>query len=335
MRKHLTIILLLLSFTLYAQIPGVVSSGKKVNPNTYPIPSDLIIWEASTSVDDTPTGDGDFFWHNPGAVGIRASLHFDETAYSIETVGAYSYYKLYIDPDTPDAGEGNNNYRAEIQRHTTTKVPGTIRMVGSGFLFPEILNHGGEIVIGQWHTGTAPGGPWPLNSPVIYLGVAYSGQTDQYLDAAVTNELVVVNKVVDFEGAGNGRTNTGIVIAAGTEYFMRQKIKGGTGTAGRYTLQLKVGRGGSWSTIYDNEESTIWNEDDDGGSNSQVTPYWKLGIYGQNINLDAEVAAEKALNGGVYNITMYLLNKIKTADLLAADPYYNSSTVIKSVDTSN
>jgi hypothetical protein len=300
------------------------SSGGSV-----PIPSDYTLWEAATSVDDTPSGDGDFFWHNPEAVGIRGSLHYDAGAYSIETVGAYEYYKLYIDPDTPDAGPTLNNYRAEIQRHTTTKVVGTIRMVGSGFMFPEILNHGGEIVIAQWHTGTAPGGPYPVNSPVIYLGLAYDGQT-----GASENELVVVRKVVAFETASHGRYNTGIIIQAGTEYFMRQKLKGGTGTAGRYTLQLKVGRGGTWTTIYDEQESTIWDADIDGGSNSQVTPYWKLGIYGQNINLDAEVAAEKALNGGVYNITLYLLDKIKTADLLAADPYYNSTTVIRSMDTS-
>jgi hypothetical protein len=311
-----------------------IGSSNGIKGSAFPIPSDLVIWEAATSVNDTPTSDGDYFWHNPGGTGIRASLHYDEGAYSIETVSGRSYYKIYLDPDVPDAGAGLNNYRAEIERNVTNKPVGTIRLLGSGFMFPYILNHGGELVIGQWKSGTAPGGPWPLNSPVIYLGLAYSGQTDQYADAAVSNELVVVNKVVDFEGAGNGRTNTGIVIAAGTEYFMRQYIKGGTGVAGRYILQLKVGRGGTWSTIYDELESTIWNEDDDGGSVSQVTPYWTTGMYAQNINTDAEVVSEKALNGGVYNITMYLLDKIKAADLLAADPYYTSSTVIKSVDTS-
>jgi hypothetical protein len=330
MKKLLLIFSLLFSFGLNAQIPGVVSGGKKVNPIVAHIPSDLVIWEASTSVDDTPTSDGDFFWHNPGGTGIRASLHYDELAYSIETVGSREYYKIYLDPDTPDAGPSNNNYRAEIARHTTTKVVGTVRMVGSGFMFPEIKNHGGELIVAQWHTGTAPGGPYPSNFPVIYLGLAYSGQ-----GGASTNELVVVNKVKAFEELSSGRTNTGIVIAEDVEYFFRQYLKGGSGSAGRYMLQIKVGRGGTWTTIYDENESTIWDEDDDGGSNSQVTPYWKWGMYGQNITTDAEVVSEKALNGGVYNITMYYLDKIKTADLLAADPYYNSSTVILSVDTSN
>jgi hypothetical protein len=329
--KKIFLIALLFPVFAFAQImPGVVGASSQVNPVTVPIPSDFILWDASTtSVEDTPTSDGDFFWHNPGTIGLRASLHYDEGAYSIETVGSYEYYKLYLDPDVPDAGAGLNNYRAELQRHTTTKPVSTIRMVGSGFMFPYILNHGGELIIGQWHTGTAPGGPFDFNFPVIYLGIAYAGQA-----GASENELVVVNKVKAFETAGNGRTNTGVIIAEDTEYFLRQKLKGGTGSNGRYTLQIKVGRGGTWTTIYDQSESTIWNEDDDGGSNSQVTPYWKIGMYAQNINLDAEVAAEKALNGGVYNITMYLLDRIKTADLLTSDPFYNSSTVILSMDTS-
>lgn len=290
-------------------------------------PSDYLEWDASTVVNDQPTGDGDFFWHNPGGTGIRASLHWTGTAYSIETVSGREYFKLHIDPDTPDAGATKNNYRAEVQRHTTTKPVGTVRMVGRGLLLPTILNHGSEFAIGQWHTGSAPGGPWDDNFPVIYLGVAYSGQT-----GASLNELVVVNKVKAFETAGNGRTNTGVIITAGTEYFLKQYLKGGTGASGQYTLQIKEGRGGTWTTIYDEAESTIWNEDDDGGSNSQVTPYWKAGIYAPGIASDAGAASEKALNGGSYSITMYLGDKIKTADLLSSDPYYSSLAVFDTMD---
>lgn len=294
------------------------------------LPEDYTEWTAATSVDDQPTGDADFFWHNPEGVGIRASLQYTGTAYSIETVDGREYYKLYIDPDTPDPSPNDSNYRAEIQRHTTTKPPDTVRMVGSGFMFPEILNHGGEIIIGQLHTGTGPNPPYDFNHPVIYLGLAYQGQV-----SADENELVVVNKVKAFETASHGRTNTGIVIAAGTEYFMRQYIIGGN-PDGYYRLDLKIGRGGTWTTIYEENESTIWADDEDGGSNALVTPYWKTGIYAQNISTAAEVASEKALNGGVYNITMYLLDKIKTADMLTDDPLYSQpvSSIIKCVDTS-
>jgi hypothetical protein len=309
---------------------ALIASANNNRGGVVPTPSDLILWQASTSVDDQPTGDGDLFWHNPANVGIRASLHYDETAYSIETVSPYEYYKIYLDPDTPDPSPNDSNYRAEIARNVTNKVLGTVRMLGAGFMFPTILNHGGELIIGQWKSGTGVGGPYPSNHPVIYHGLAYSGQ-----GGASTNELVVVNKVKAFEETSSGRTNTGIVVAAGTEYFTREYLLGGNPN-GYYRLDVKVGRGGAWQTVYAATESTSWAQDADGGSVSQVTPYWTKGMYAQNISTDAEVASEKALNGGVYNITMYLLDKIRCADMLAADPYYSYpiSTMIRSVDTS-
>jgi hypothetical protein len=298
------------------------------------LPSDYTEWNASTVTNNTPTSDGDFFWENPLAVGLRASLHYNTGSYSLVS----GDFKFYIHPRTPSAGSGLYNYRAEVARRSTVTIPVASReLLGCTYVVPDagLKPRDTGFGIGQWHTGTGVGGPYPANSPCIYLEVAIAGVADKNGDISQQNELVVVNKVKGFTDGNNGRVNTGIIFSAGAVIHLEQDYTSGLGVAGKYKLRVRVGSG-SWSTVYEQNEPTIWSADADGGSKSNVHPYWKLGVYAFGLVSGSGVTATEALNGGTgtYDIEMRIRGKIKTAVLLAADPQYASVDAINAVDTS-
>jgi hypothetical protein len=347
MKKILLLILSIAVFQAYGQrvIPGVVSSSKKVSVNV--VPEDFFIHDPRTAdepLDYSTIEDADFFWDNVYSYPLRSSQHWSGLNYSIEIRDGRERFHFHINPRTPDfSGSGHYNYRAEIARTASATHPaGTREWLGYGYIVPEtgFKPHANEFAIQQWHTGTAPGGPFPLNSPVIYFGIAFAGQTDQYLDAAVINELVIVNKPVDFETAGNGRTNTGIVFDAGERHEFVEYLEAGIGSAGKFKVWHREkpngGEFGAWTLIYDENESTMWAENDDGGSNSLVMPYWKLGLYVFGVSTLAGTEEEEDENGGSpgsYSVDIDL-TAIRNIPLLSNDPYYNRN-FFNMVDTSN
>jgi hypothetical protein len=309
--------------------PHILRKRKAVAVRTLPI--DYTEWDARTVVADSPTGDADFFWANPQGVGLRASMHYDTAAYSLDN----GDFVFTIDPRLPDPGEGLFNYRAEIARRATVLVPvGSREQVGCTYVVPALKPRDTGFNIGQWHTGTGTlPGPGGLNSPVISLDIANEGTPDKTGDLAEQDEIVVVNKVTGNAGGNSGRINTGIIFT-GTIH-LRQELISGLGAAGYYRLQVKEGSG-AWQTVYEENESTIWTLDSDGGSKSMVHPYWKLGLYQYGLVTEAGVEATEALNSGEgsYDISLRIRGKIKTCVILADDPFYATSDAINSVDTS-
>jgi hypothetical protein len=331
--KKLLLILSFFSFYCNAQLmPGVAASGSK-SFVSIALPDDYVEWNPHTVNDDQPTGDADFFWHNSNGVGLRASLHYSGTQYSIVD----GEFRFYIHPRDPDPGVIGDiqryNYRAEIARRATVTIPvGSREIVKCTYRIPSggFKPRDTGFNIGQWHTGTGVGGPYPLNSPVISLDIAKANTPDKDSDLSQLNELVVVNSVSNFENSHNGRKNTGIVLEAGMVFSLRQELISGTGSAGYYKLEIKVGTD-PWQTIYEEHESTIWAEDDDGGSKSNVHPYWKLGLYQYGLVTEGGVEATEALNDGEgsYDIEIFMPNKIKTAVFETDDRYFNSTNIIK------
>jgi hypothetical protein len=113
---------------------------------------------------------------------------------------------------------------------------------------------------------------------------------------------VAVNKVKGFTDSNSGRVNTGVIFTG-------------------------------WATVYDQNEPTMWLSDADGGSRSNVHPYWKLAPYAFGNTTAEDVEDNEALNGGAigsYDVEIFIQGKIKTAVLLVDDPYYAIDSIINS-----
>jgi hypothetical protein len=311
---------------------AAASTQKRTSPIVYP--SDYVEWNPLTVVNDQPTGDADFFWHNPGGTGLRASVHYSGTQYSIED----GEFRFYIHPRDPDPGviEGTQrfNYRAEIARRATVTIPvGSREIVKCTYRIPSggFKPRDTGFNISQWHTGTgSEPGPGGLNSPVMSLDIANEGTPDKNGDFAEQDEMVVVNKVTGNAGGNSGRVNTGFILEPGLVFDLRQTLISGLGSAGYYKLEVRE-QGGDWQTLYEANEATVWAADSDGGSKSNVHPYWKLGLYQYGLVTEGGVEATEALNDGEgsYDIEMFMPGRIKTAVLETDDPYFHSTIITK------
>jgi hypothetical protein len=139
-------------------------------------PSGYREWVAARAIDLTYSGDGSAIWD-----GMRTSVTQTGTPpaekYSIETFNGRPCYKF-------SAILGNSsNYvmRAEVSMpcpwqpefRIGTQILHEIRYE-TGPSVPTVWR---EWDILQNHTGTQPGGPYPLNSPLYYFCFAYAGQT--------------------------------------------------------------------------------------------------------------------------------------------------------------
>jgi hypothetical protein len=84
-----------------------------------------------------------------------------------------------------------------------------------------------------------------------------------------------------------------------------------------------------WTKIYENlAESTAWANGTDGGSNPNVHPDWKLGIYAPGIRDQSGAEGEEALNGGpgTYSIT-YDIVGIRNLYLPDSHLFYSKSVM--------
>jgi hypothetical protein len=344
MKRFILVLLLFVQGIVSAQvIPGAISATSKqidvsrINLDLLP---DYEEWRASTvSTANVPPAGSTRFWQNDNDLGFLSSQNWTGDAYTLTTIGGKTYYSFLVNPRVPTPPEGEFHHRAEITRrgNTNNTVLGTREILSFGYRVPSLglFNRTHGIAIMQFHTGSAPGGPWPSNYPAFYLELAYAGQEDDYDDEADLNELVVINKVKEFElGASthSGRKNTGIIFSPDQEYYFIIDMVSGIGENGYLKIMLKQGLAGSWATIYEENESTAWSADADGGSNSQVHGYWKLGVYAHGLKTEPEVEEDEDLNGGTYYVLLYMTPVIKNARLSAGEYYRGSSFIINAFD---
>jgi hypothetical protein len=305
------------------------------------IPVDYQEWDARTVIPTPPVSSGTRFWHNPQGNGLLSSMNYTGAAYSIRTIGTEKLFDFYVDPLSPTPPSGQYHHRAEITRRGKSNASplGTRELLGFGYYLPTplLLRRAGFSLL-QFHTGSSNIIATDTNYPAVYFEVAYAGVKDDWGDPAQENELVVVNKVREFElGAAthSGRKNTGLVLTHGNKYyFMVDYISGNTNISefqGYILVRCKI-NSGAWVTIYEEEESTAWAQDVDGGSVSDVHPHWKLGVYAFGLKTITGVNADRTLNGGQYYINACMTPKIKNAKLLIDDAYRESTTVLNTFD---
>lgn len=313
----------------------IKSAGKVITP------PGIVEWNPNTVTEPVYADmeDGDYFWLNPLGDGLRNAFHWFPNQYSLPTVGLNKRFQFSVNPRVPDGtGAGHWNNRAEITRDWTSGMPlGTRDCLAWGLEIPAggLKNHDEDIDFFQWHTGTAPGGPYENNSPCMFGVISRAGTEDDNDDVAQLNEIVVVNPIRQLEQEENpqisGRINTGVVVGNGESHFFYMELKSGIEGTGSFVLwhceQTSPGVFTAWTKIYENlAESTAWANDGDGGSNSNVHPDWKLGIYSPGIRDQAGTEGEEALNSGAgsYSITLQITG-IRNLYLPASHSFYTKN----------
>lgn len=313
-------------------------------------PPGIVEWNPATATEPVYADmtDGQYFWLNENAIGLRNSFHWFPTQYSLPTVGLYKRFQFSVNPRVPDGtGAGHWNNRAEVSPDWMSGRPlGTRDCLAWGLEIPAggLKNHDEDIDIFQWHTGTAPGGPYPSNSPCMYGMISRAGTEDDNDDVAQLNEIVVSSPIRNFEQSGNpqisGRINTGVVVANGESHRFYMELKSGINLTGSFVLwhcqQTSPGVFTDWTKIYENlAESTAWANDEDGGSNSNVHPDWKLGIYSPGIRDQSGAEGEEALNGGAgsYSITVQI-SGIRNLIMESSHSFYTKN-VMGFLETTN
>jgi hypothetical protein len=336
MKRTLVYLLLLTSIAVSAQHPRKVSilKGGVLGP-----PLNIVEWNPVTATEPTyaSMGDAEYFWLNTQSVGLRNAFHWSPTQYSIPTVGGHKRFRFSVNPRVPDnTGAGHWNYRTEITRDWESGMAlGTRDCLAWGTEFPTggLKNHDEDIDFFQWHSGSAPG--YSSNHPCMYGVISRAGTEDDNDDVSQLNEIVVVSAIRNFEQSANpqisGRINTGVVVANGERHEWYMELVSGTNGTGSFVLwhckQMSPGVFSAWTKVYENlAESTAWANNADGGSNANVHPDWKLGIYCPGIRDQSGAESEEALNSGAgsYSIT-YDIPGIRNVYVPTTHRFYNQS----------
>ncbi len=332
--KHLILYLLLLSsFTGFSQHPVKRS---KLKGGFVSGPVGIVEWNPVTAIEPTYASvtDGQYIWHNSQSVGLRTAFHYTPLGYSIPTLGGKKRFQCWVNPRT-DAVGSNYNYRDEFSQDWETGFPlGTRDVLAFGIVLQagalKARTH--DIDFNQWHSGSFPGEP--SNDPAIFSCFSPAGVEDDNDDVSQLNEVVIVNKIRDFEQSGDpnisGRINTGIVVANGERHDFVYDITAGINGTGNVTIwhcsETSPGVFSDWTVIYQATESTAWANGTDGGSNPNVLPDWKLGLYIPALRTLGGVTAAEDLNGGVgtYSATINFVG-VRNIYVPTTHAFYNRS----------
>jgi hypothetical protein len=293
--------------------------------------------EVTQPSDYSTVTDGQQIWINPNAAPLRTSMHYNGAGYGVTTHNGYPVFKSYINPRTPDPGVGLFNYRNEIEKwpiRPAYKI-GTRELFGTIYSTTTDLNlnrptGSGEIVVMQDHAGSYA--PYTTNSPIIYCGLAYTGQ-----NGGVQNQFRIVNKAVDFVSPGSGQVLTSFVFEPNKRYAIVFDITYDTinGKLKVYMADVTSDPNTAYTLVYDRTETTVWRNAADGGSNPGVGGNWKFLVYAQGVRTESGVLAYEALCGGTpgcWTYTMYAL-MFRNLVLYPGDSLYNtaSSTLVNGI----
>lgn len=171
----------------------------------------------------------------------------------------------------------------------------------------------GEFVIAQHHTGSAPGGPWPANSPLFYFGWTYNGQSG-------FDNLPGTSPGAEFQFVNNCRVSGGyirnrypdIVWGPNTvyivRYFWRFDIASGNPISKVWVATAPVGTpitSDDYVLLYESDTyPTAAETDAEMGSNSLCAGTTKFPIYHHMINTEAQRAASVA--AGHTGVTIFI-----------------------------
>jgi hypothetical protein len=302
-------------------------------------PSDYNEWNFDTTdpIDTPPASSGTTILENPSGKSLMTSQAYNGEGYT--TVGTIEKdVQLDLVPRDGNLDADNFNHRLELIRaDVSAGVLGTRELLGFSIQIPVggLPTRSIPINIFQAHSGAHVSQSYDM--PVFYIEISNAGRVAAGEANSLLNEIAIGNRVVEFEDFGTfnsqSRHNTGIIASAGSRLDFAISYTSAIGGAGSITVLIRKDLG-SWVNVYDRIESTAWTNAADGGSEPQVHPFWKIGLYVPNCRTAADLAAQEALNGGAagsFTVQLTLKDKIKTARLLAADPYYKTWSIINSI----
>jgi hypothetical protein len=299
-------------------------------------PSGLRVWRAADIVQTTYSGDGSSIWD-----GMRTSITQTGSPpnekYSIATFNGRPCFKFEAQL------QNSTNYvmRAEVSQ----PIPWQPAWVIGTQLIHEVrweTPADAPTVYREWdftqnHTGTAPGGPWPLNSPIFYLAWAYAGQTGWTGGGTATGgELAVINKA-----AGTRHKYASVTWAASKVYRVLYHVKFGAADQGTC---LKVGvsvDGGAMTWVHQQfDVKTVFADADiaTDGSPANVGGSPKIGIYNHSMTGGTAVTNSIAAgNSGyiLYSPCMKMIIQQPSDVGYISDVTDNNNPIYDYVDTSD
>jgi hypothetical protein len=299
-------------------------------------PSGLRVWRAADIVQTTYSGDGSSIWD-----GMRTSITQTGSPanekYSIATFNGRPCFKFEAQL------QNSTNYvmRAEVSQ----PIPWQPAWVIGTQLIHEVrweTPADAPTVYREWdftqnHTGTAPGGPWPLNSPIFYLAWAYAGQTGWTGGGTATGgELAVINKA-----AGTRHKYASVTWAASKVYRVLYHVKFGAADQGTC---LKVGvsvDGGAMTWVHQQfDVKTVFADADiaTDGSPANVGGSPKIGVYNHSMTGGTAVSNSIAAgNSGyiLYSPCMKMIIQQPSDVGYISDVTDNNNPIYDYVDTSD
>lgn len=180
----------------------------------------------------------------------------------------------------------------------------------------------GEWAFMQNHTGSAPGGPYPANSPLIYLAWSSVGQTgwDNTPGSSPGGELVVINNVrPDGTNYIRNRYNT-VTWGPNKVYRFRYLIRFDVASGDPVFMLWAAYDDDPMTLLYENYTyPTVSSTDVELGSNSLQGGTTKLGVYHHMVTGESTRAANVA--AGHLGVTLYY-PCIKQIVQLPGDSFY-------------
>jgi hypothetical protein len=301
------------------------------------VPSGLRIWRASEIVDTTYSGDGSAIWD-----GMRTSVTTTGTGwatqFSIESFGGRPTLKFKQEM----LDSSNYVMRSEV----ALPVP----LYPSHPIGTQIIHElrvetpsDAPAVYREWdmvqnHTGAAPGGPWPMNSPIIYLGWAYAGQTGWTGGGtAIGGEFIVVGKA-----GGTRHKYPQVMWAASSTYLIVYHIKFDYASGDPcFKVGIRNKDTGVITWIHeDYTNKTVWESGDEvtDGAAFDVGGIPKMGIYSHSITSGTVAANSIAAGNSGYTIHVPATKMIiqhPTDDDYIGDVTDNTNAIYNYVDTSS
>lgn len=299
-------------------------------------PSGLRVWRASETVDTAYSGDGSAIWD-----GGRTSTEVTGTVserYSIVTHNGRPCFQAHAEL----IDSSNYCRRAEVSFPVVWQQA---FVIGTQTLFrikyeipldaPDIYE---ELDIMQCHTGTAPGGPWPLNSPIFYLCFAKAGQAGWQNGTPTGGELGLVLSTTDPDIR---LLIPGYEWEAGASIELLVHVKYGHSSD---DTCLKLGarkNEGAFSWVYENyTDPTVFADGDIAthGAPANVGGVIKAFLYNHMITNGTAAAASVAAGNPGYKLLspcIKMINQHPTDADYITDVTDNDNPIYDWVDTSN
>lgn len=281
-------------------------------------PSTFHSWVAANVVDNTYSGDGSSIWDGK-RTSITSTGTVSGAGFAIENFNGRACFKFSA------LIQDATNYwtRAEVsdvpwqpRRAIGTQVIYEVRYETPSS--PATVYR--EFDIMQCHTGTEPGGPWPLNSPLFYIAFAYPGQAGwQNGTPSGNGQIGIVLTTPD----PDIRFLTDVEWDVNSTYRVLVHVKFDYAATGDPCFKVGIAKdGGPMTWVFEEyDEDTVFQDDDIAthGAPAHVGGAFKIGVY--NHTITSGTAASNSIAAGNTGYTLYVPEDNMIV-LVPSDPDY-------------